>query len=146
MVTLTPRWTSLTSIFVFSLKVAFRKCARLFFAMICAIFFGLFVVCLIYFCDVVLARCAFYNTFATCCATLVVKSQGQFFVSSSQTAIALFLRATLAAKSEGRASLYGVICTFMLLKCRTVVSEGCPGCPKSCTVASSRCVECHFMV
>ena len=41
-------------------------------------------------------------------------------------------------KSESRPSLYGVICTVTLLKCRTVVSEGCPMCPKSRTVASKR--------
>ena len=34
-------------------------------------------------------------------------------------------------KSESRPSLYGVICTVTLLKCRTVVSEGCSMCPKS---------------
>ena len=129
-VTLTPRWTSLTVIFVFSLKVAFRICARLFFAMICAIFFGLFVVCLVYFCEVVLVTDDPRGEVATCCATLVVKSQGRFCVSSSKTAIAVSSRATLAVKSEGRASLYGVICTFMCLKCRTIVSEGCPMCPK----------------
>ena len=129
-----------------SLKVAFRNRARLFFAMIWTKFFGLFVVCLVYFCDVVLAWCAFCNTFATCCATLVVKSQGRFCVSSSKTAIAVSLRATLAAKSQGRSSLYGVICTFMWLKCRTIVSEGCPMCSKSSTVASSCRAERHFMV
>ena len=45
--TLTPRWTSLTPILVFSLKVAFRILPRLVFAMIWAFFFRLFVVCLI---------------------------------------------------------------------------------------------------
>ena len=51
-----------------------------------------------------------------------------------------------AGKSERRPSLYGVICTFRLLKCRTIVSEGCPMWLKFSTVASSRGVERHFMV
>ena len=146
MVTLTPRWTSLTSMFVFSLKFAFRILPRLFFTMIRAFFSEFLSYVPANFAGSKVERPGFYNTFATCRVTLVVKSQGRLLDVSSETAIAVSSRATLAAKSQGRSSLYGVICTFMLLKCRTIVSEGCPMCPKSSTVASYGRAECHFMM
>ena len=48
------------------------------------------------------------GTFATCRATLAVKSQGRLLPSLLENAIAVSPRATLAVKSEGRLAKDGV--------------------------------------